>query len=1216
MSDLFRFNSAAPPPPPAPPLPPQRYANRATNAIARFAQPFIYGSRPPSAQANRPEQLSGRTGISIAALDISPQRTHVILAGREILKTVRVENANCAEEFNLRSAIIAYASTHNTSNGAVSAKHKDQLAATDVKWSKGGQFDSTIATAAANGKIVLYDINRSGVELARLHEHNRQVHKVAFNPHHGALLLSGSQDTTVKLWDLRELSGGRSFMNCRSIRKYYGNSDGVRDVKWSPTDGVEFAFCTDNGVIERWDMRKENAPLLKVNAHSKPCRSIDWHPDGKHLVSAGADKQVKVWDFSSSNRRQKSTWEFRAPQCVMNVRWRPPCWSAETHGPGAWQCTHLVTSYDQKDPRIHLWDFRRPHIPFREFDRYNSSPTDLLWHSEDLLWTVGHEGMFTQTDIHFAPKVLERRSLQSFDWAPDGSMTFFSQKRPHRRGSLMEVQTNGINSGSRSKESSGENLGSSRSATDDSIDESFLSSSFKRRHERTPSAKSMKSLASTPPSSSINQPVKDFEDALDKSSALQPKQLGATGETSSTFMSTFNRDVFAYLARNSLTTHPIYESKLPVVDNLIEDLYSIFASNAMCAESVGLYRRSQSWKMLGQVFMRELQSRANENRRLRLKQGARSAAESGRQKDNVRQMRKIGKDVESPKLHSATEVIPGSESRYLRAGFESSSNMTTPMARPLPDSFYSSAGHPELPDFEAADKLTLPSGILSSNFEDENTGPENVVPQSSILSKLDRLSATQWYNNSPEVIQRRAFMNGWKAQPKPILSLDPLREQSNHGRSSLSLERQDSAESFTMFSASTDSSHRARSLGSSFSGSQKSQGSDLVPERWDEKYAVKNLSLRSNDFSAASADVNTSSSEYVDYSTGENLQSPTPAARPPKTGASSIIVSEDNPKILLSTPDPNSAQQGVDRVPKNDITRTIPKPRQSEARTFSFTSSGITDAKVSTHSYIEYDFLPNASPVEVHHPWNTVDMLTQLLDFHTETLADVQTPSLLIILLSPFLPSNSISYHLAEGILSTYHTQLANLSLHIFAASLRLRCTPTYPAIFDIGLEDIYLSLLCKKCRKPIENIKSKSSAWICERCLSTQAPCSVCRLALPAGSELWAWCQGCGHGGHDSCLLEWWDEDWSQGGCPLEGCLHDCVKGTRRQERLRELDRRKPKGLAKRDSWVVGESKAVEKVRGALGGANVPSSERRVRLKAPTEEERADRLKSHFARC
>lgn len=62
MSDLFspRFAPPSPTPPLAPPLPPSRYVNRATTALVRFAQPFIGGSRPSSAQANRADDASRR----------------------------------------------------------------------------------------------------------------------------------------------------------------------------------------------------------------------------------------------------------------------------------------------------------------------------------------------------------------------------------------------------------------------------------------------------------------------------------------------------------------------------------------------------------------------------------------------------------------------------------------------------------------------------------------------------------------------------------------------------------------------------------------------------------------------------------------------------------------------------------------------------------------------------------------------------------------------------------------------------------------------------------------------------------------------------------------------------------------------------------------------------------------------------------------------------
>lgn len=79
------------------------------------------------------------------------------------------------------------------------------------------------------------------------------------------------------------------------------------------------------------------------------------------------------------------------------------------------------------------------------------------------------------------------------------------------------------------------------------------------------------------------------------------------------------------------------------------------------------------------------------------------------------------------------------------------------------------------------------------------------------------------------------------------------------------------------------------------------------------------------------------------------------------------------------------------------------------------------------------------------------------------------------------------------------------------------------------------------------------------------------------------------------ACMKKWLsDIEISDGGCPTPGCMHDCGPGPRRKENRESshfsaFGRRVNSNYAKRDSWVTGESRAVEKVRGML--TSTPSS-------------------------
>ncbi|KAL8922707.1 MAG: hypothetical protein Q9208_005020 [Pyrenodesmia sp. 3 TL-2023] len=1198
---IIHDENIPPPPPPAPPLPPQRYGNRAASALARFAQPFIYASRPPSAHGDRPTgtNTSGvksitqrssspasrttthRTGLPINALDISPTRTHAILAGREILKTVRVTDSTCSEDFNFRSSIIAYAAAHDSSGAAISAKHKDQLAATDVKWSQ-GKYDTTIATAAANGQIVIYDLNRPGVELARLHEHSRQVHRVAFNPFQGALLLSGSQDATIRLWDLRALAREESVTTCQSIYKYPGNNEGVRDVRWSPIEGVEFATCTDNGVVQRWDLRKANAPLLKLNAHEKTCYSIDWHPDGKHLASGGADKNIKIWDFSSTDRRMRASWQLRAPKPILNVRWRPAVWRQEEGAPGQWNSTQLATSYDNQDPRIHIWDLRRPSVPSRELDRFETAPTAILWHSKDLLWSVNVAGIFTQTNLSFVDRSANKQRPGTVAFAPDGRLVSFLERRSGRGASMEEMGRNFGQSRKRTG-SSGEKLSSSYSATDGSVEEtSLLSSSFRARRRKAPSIQSSRYSAGTPPSTGSGGTVVPLDDALQHANLYHPAQAAACGR----IRGVFQVDEFVFLARH-------YHFKLPlgrrVSDTALRVLPQALNRNADLAAYAGQYRLAQSWRIIALALQKELTARAQRNRDRRLLQTSHSVKDEEMDRSND-----SGVIETTSRNHPVVALAASGDKQSKRSGpvvLESGSNITTPLARPVPDTAVKLAPSSrtaeldllELP--ESAFKKQSPQkpaettsalSRLRSPIDDSNLDQDHSPKDTSPSNQPERDPNGGSASPNAHRRERSHHLNGQRNEPehyrpipRPVLRLED--SVSTPGRDPFipRFDRHDSNESFQMFSASTDSSHRARSMGGSFESSQPSGGSDLVPQRWHDRRRPS-----TGHDSWAPSMSNDARTRRLSNNPSKRMNG--------DSELTTLLPAGDRflERSILPTRTVNEEDMGVhDPNPRDDVPET-------DAR----------DKDV----YIESDFLPSSEDPPSA-PWTATAMLRPLVDYHLEQLTDVQLPAHLLLLLDFHVETN-VPAALMTSILLTYHNQLTSLSLHLPAAQLRKVASRRCPEVAEHGTYGITVGgPWCSKCNKASKGERP----GFCLRCHEYWASCPVCDGQGPtavsrddssgpvvaskshqSGDSSWVWCQGCGHGGHLGCLRLWWEDvTASEGGCPTLGCLHDCVAGTRRTAILQRKAENKKASAVKGDAWVVEESQAVEKTRGMIVG-------------------------------
>ncbi|OQV00881.1 WD domain-containing protein [Cladophialophora immunda] len=855
------------PPPPAPPLPPGRLG-QLQRIIAPWGKHIGSKSHGGPAQGDRDgglRRITGihtyssshssqtathRTGIPIAALDINRQKTHAVLAGKEILKTVRVHDGKVTEDLNIRASISSYASAHSSSQLDSAEKRREYLPARDVKWSI-GHWDHIIATAATNGRIALYDLNAPSpkTELAWLHEHTGQINKLDFDPHAGYLLLSASQDKSVRLWDLRQPQRDRS-------RIRFEVRSAVRDVRWSPVEPLDFAICADGGVVQKWDARVPSLPKLSINAHEKACYSLDYHPDGRHVISGGFDKYIRVWDFQSDRKRQKPVFQLKAPHAIRNIRWRPACNAPESGESTFWQSTQVAVSYYHDDPRLHIWDLRRPLLPFRELDRYSMPPNDLLWADKDLLWTVGDEGIFTQWDIKHMVPFYNQIAPCASTFLPDGEYYTFSEERDVQRVSFLENAAVGFLNVPPDKLSSGDDGAASRSLTDDEGGlESTVGTSFRRREGVNVPSRPSKSHTNSPSSTEDTPPVLPLDaSVLNRQDLFNNKQVGATGYIPGVAA---EPDVVEYLASHYAIPATADDNKLSP-DTILNRLQKAFLQNAAACDAVSMHRMAQSWRILGAVIVPELKDWADANRASRRADAARrretlESFRAGGHRPGLSPLAGLPNRGFNPKPDSKGQKLMSSLFKGVAAGdrpqqvseMDSTSNMTTPLAKPLPNSPPPSLKRrPLATTEEGLDNIApLPPSVLSShstaaaaaraligspsqatssdtsspelhkpaeaskNLSTQTVSPVSPVkwPRTELVSEQKQM---QGQNRSQE--DRRAALRDYRIQARPIFSL------AESTKNVASQSRHDSDESFPMFSVSTDSSHRSRSIGQSF----------------------------------------------------------------------------------------------------------------------------------------------------------------------------------------------------------------------------------------------------------------------------------------------------------------------------------------------------------------------------------------------------------------
>lgn len=143
--------------------------------------------------------------------------------------------------------------------------------------------DGRLAVTGSDDKTVkVWDLQSRRV-IRSYEDHEGMVNAVDFHPD-GTCIASAGTDSTIKLWDLR---------SDQLLQHYKAHTGAITDMAFHPSGNFLLTSSLDT-TLKVWDLR-EGQLFYTLQGHEGATLSVAFSPAGDHFASAGADEQVMVW---------------------------------------------------------------------------------------------------------------------------------------------------------------------------------------------------------------------------------------------------------------------------------------------------------------------------------------------------------------------------------------------------------------------------------------------------------------------------------------------------------------------------------------------------------------------------------------------------------------------------------------------------------------------------------------------------------------------------------------------------------------------------------------------------------------------------------------------------------------------------------------------------------------------------------------------------------
>lgn len=153
------------------------------------------------------------------------------------------------------------------------------------------------ATANQDCSVSIYSTDRLA-PLRLFTGHKSDVNTVQWHDN-GVLLLSGSDDKSLRLWDIR---------TAECVRLFRGSGHVINSCAISTTGNI-IAAGNEKGRIYLWDARSSKV-LSLLHGHEEPVNSLAFSPDSTTLTSGSNDCSIRIWDLLPTYNVSMNTSNF------------------------------------------------------------------------------------------------------------------------------------------------------------------------------------------------------------------------------------------------------------------------------------------------------------------------------------------------------------------------------------------------------------------------------------------------------------------------------------------------------------------------------------------------------------------------------------------------------------------------------------------------------------------------------------------------------------------------------------------------------------------------------------------------------------------------------------------------------------------------------------------------------------------------------------------